>query len=129
MRSDFDQPPNVQLSRNVPSTGDRETPRYPYRQDSLPRPPYDSTAKLVNSVSNLTLGPEAQLQRGAQRIPAIHDSTTGSSYAMGFTAKSHDHPGRPNAIPDVPPYAQNIANSRSLPLFGGPPTNFNQPKP
>ena len=127
MRSDFDQPHNVQPSRNVPSTGDREAPRYPNRQDSLPRPSYDSTAKLVNSVSNLTLGPEAQLQRGAQRIPAIHNSTTGPSYGTSFTAGSNDHPRRPNAIPDVPSHAQNV--NPSLPSFGGPPTNFNQPMP
>lgn len=106
---------------------DREASHSPYRQDSLPRHLHDTT-KLANSMSNLTLGPEAQLQRGAQRTPAIYNSTSGSSYATG-SVQSHEHLPRPNAVNDVPPHAQNFANFRSPPLPGGPPTNLSQPNP
>ena len=90
--------PNI--THGTPPTDDREAPRYPDRQNSLPRHLHD-TPMLANSMSNLTLGPEAQLQQGAQRTPAIHNSTSGSSYVTGSAVQSHEHYPRPNAGNDV----------------------------
>lgn len=127
VRSDSDKLQNISLNHGTPPTGDRDTPRYPYRQDSLPTPLHDTTTKLSNSVSNLTLGPEAQMQRGAQRTPAVHNSTGGSPYATGSAVQSHTHHPRPSTSNDVPPHVQHFTNSRSLPLLGGP--SINQPNP
>ncbi|KAF8622886.1 hypothetical protein AX15_006651 [Amanita polypyramis BW_CC] len=112
------------LNQTIPSA---EAPSYPLRQESLTHAPRDIAIKdgrLANSMSSLSLGPEAQLQRGAQRIPSVLNSYPDPIYSTSHV-RLQDYHSRPS-IGHIGPHMQ---NSRSAPLLGGSPTNLNQLNP
>ncbi|KAK2461844.1 hypothetical protein APHAL10511_006307 [Amanita phalloides] len=127
IRLNPDRQRSTPLNRDSALTSARDISRYSHQQETLPRSSYDAVARdneLTNRMSNLASGPDAQL-RGAQRIPSVHNSAPGPTY-QGPTLRPQDYHTKSVPIRNVSPPVQNFANSQSVPLLGGPPTNFNQ---
>ncbi|KIL70740.1 hypothetical protein M378DRAFT_155677 [Amanita muscaria Koide BX008] len=116
---------NGHINNVVPPVGDPSASRYPGRQDSLS--PLSQTLPRhevpVNAMTNLSLGPDAQLQRGAHRTASLRGPNPSPIHPQGFPRQPGDYQSRPSSSSSAASQNSRYSNPRA------PPFPFNHPYP
>ncbi|KAF8898645.1 hypothetical protein BD779DRAFT_26630 [Infundibulicybe gibba] len=106
----------IDFANSAPPISKQPPPPMPsLPQSQMAPPPYenDSTGPMVDSMNRLQLSPEAQMQQGAQRVPAMHEPLPGPMYPrVSSTAQSYPNPA---SDPPMPPARSTSFGSTSYP--------------